>query len=94
MLYDSISFYYWFEEDVRLSRETETEATVSPNSKTQLTPGPLTHSLMLTNVPSATRRPSPPSRLHSLGVLYDTLQGACQSLFLNSPMIYLMLLDM
>lgn len=51
------------------------EATVFPNSKTRLTPGPLTHSLTLTNVPSATRRLALLPGCTIWG-LYDTLQGS------------------
>ena len=73
MLYNSISFYYWFE-DVRLSREIETEATVFPNSKTRLTPGPLTHSLTLTSVPWALLTSTPPSQPAGTWAPHDHLR--------------------
>lgn len=86
-------FNCWFE-DISPRREIAKEAAIAPNSKTGTAPGtsdPL-HSLLLANIPSAAWRPVPVRIAQSRG-LYEALQGACQSLFLNSLMIYLMPLD-
>lgn len=43
--------------------------------------------------PQCRAETSPQPTLHNHRVLYEGLQGACQSRFLNSLMIYLMPLD-
>lgn len=87
------SFYCRLEEDVSLTRETEREATMFPNSPVWLASGtydPLTHVNKYFQCRAET---SPQPALHNRRGLYEGLQGACQSPFLNSLMIYLMPLD-
>lgn len=88
-VYSSISFYCWFE-DVSLSREIEKEATIFPNFQTCMTPGTCDPFTCINKYFQCREETSPQPTLHNCRVLYEGLQGACQSLFLNNLMIYLM----
>lgn len=90
--YNSISFYCWWE-TVSLSREIEKEATIFPNSQIWMTPGTYDPFTRVSKYFQCRAESRPRPTLHNCRILYEGLQGACQSLFLNSLVIYLMPLD-
>lgn len=87
------SFSCRFEEDVSLTRDMEKEAAVFPNSPAWLASGTYDPLARVNKYFQCRAETSPQPTLHNCRVWYEGLQGACQSLFLNSLMIYLMPLD-
>lgn len=66
---------------------------IFPNFQTWMTPGTFDPFTRINKYFQRREEARPQPTLHNCSVLYEALRGACQSLFLNSLMIYLMPLD-